>query len=187
MRFVNMGHIIGGFIALEKELTELVADYNLAHVVPLKQEFAFVPVSDDLCAQLFEGKQFLADMNDERFRCLSSKLFQIGRWFSKKTPIAYIETDYYGGTGFQCAVAWKDGEIEFYPTVAGREEGFQMDRKTLKPINDALSKIGVQIYLTEDLDADDMDEFTKDEFDKLGLGNYRDNDDWIKSLTEKKA
>lgn len=179
-----MGHIIGGFIALEKELSELVADYDLAHVVPLKQGFAFVPVSDELCAQLFEGKEFLADISDERFRCLSSKLFQIGRWFSEKTPTAYIETDYDGGAGFQCAVAWKDGEIAFYPTAAGREEGFQMDQSSLKPINDALSKIGVEIYLTEDLDADDMDEFTKDEFDKLELGKYRDNDDWIKSLTE---
>lgn len=182
-----MGHIIGGFIALEKQLTELVANYDLAHVIPLKQEFAFVPVSDELCIQLFEGKEFLADMSDERFRCLSSKLFQIGRWFSKTTPIAYIETDYDGGTGFQCAVAWKDGDIEVYPTAAGREEGFQMDGYSLKPINDALSKIGVQIYLTEDLTADDMDEFTKDEFDKLGLGKYRDNDDWIKSLTGTKA
>lgn len=83
-------------------------------------------------------------------------------------------------------VAWEDGEIEFYPTVAGEEEGFQMDRSSLKPINDALSKIGVQICLTEDLEAGNIDEITKDEFDKLGLGKYRDNDDWIKSLIENK-
>lgn len=181
-----MGHIIGGFIAREKGLQELFADYELAYVIPLKQGFAFVPVSDQLCAQLFEGKRFLADMSDERFRCLSSKLFQIGRQFSKKTPVAYIETDYYGGTGFQCAVAWNDGDVIFYPNAAGREEGFQMDRNTLNPINDALSKIGVEIYLAEDLE-NDLDEFGKDEFDKLGLGRYRDNDDWIKSLTDNKT
>lgn len=180
-----MGHIIGGFIAREKELTELVEKYSEAHVIPLNQGFAFVPVLDNLCVQLFENKQFLADISDERFRCLSSKLFQIGRGFSMKTPIAYIETDYYGGTGFQCAVAWKDGEVEFYPNAAGEEEGFQMDRNSREPINDALSKIGVERYLTEDLE--DLDEFSKDEFDKLGLGKYRDNDDWIKSLTEIKA
>lgn len=181
-----MGHIIGGFIAREKELAELVADYDLAHVIPLNQGFAFVPVSDKLCAQFLAGKQFLADISDERFRCLSSKLFQIGRRFSEKTPVAYIETDYYGGTGFQCAVAWNDGEVVFYPSAAGREEGFQMDGNTSNPINDALSKIGVEIYLAEDLE-NDLDEFSKDEFDKLDLGKYRDNDDWIKSLTEIKA
>lgn len=181
-----MGHIIGGFIAREKELAELVADYDRAHVIPLKQGFAFVPVSDELCAQLFEGREFLADISDERFRCLSSKLFQIGRQFSKTTPIAYIETDYDGGTGFQCAVAWEDGNIEFYPTAAGSEEGFQMDGYGFKPINDALSKIGVETYLAEDLE-NDIDEFTKDEFDKLELGKYRDNDDWIKSFIENKS
>jgi hypothetical protein len=145
-----------------------------------------VPLTDELFTKIVAKNDFLPDICDERFRYLNSKLFQTGRRLSKITPVAYIETDYFGGEGFQCAVAWKDGEIEFYPSVAGAEEGFQMDRNSRNPINDALSKIGVQIYLTEDLTADDIDEFTKDEFDKLGLGNYRDNDDWIKSLTEQR-
>lgn len=124
----------------------------------------------------------MADICDERFRYLSSKLFQIGREFSKKTPVAYVETDYYGGTGFQCAVAWHEGHISFYPAVGGREEGFQMDGNHRDPINDMLSIIGVNGYLMED-----ESELPKDEFEELGLGKFRDNDDWIKSLTENKT
>lgn len=175
-----MGHNICGFVAHAKELSELLRNYAAAHVIPLSQGFCFVPMTDELYAQLTAEREFLPDICDERFRYLSSKLFQIGREFSKTTPIAYIETDYFGGTGFQAAVAWNDGGVELCPSLAGREEGFQMDNNYSYPINRALSDIGVQGYLMEDENED-----PKDEFDELGLGKYRSNEDWIDSLVAK--
>lgn len=175
-----MGHVINGFIAREKEMAELVGKYNAARVIPLAQGFAFIPLTDELYDELIAGREFLPDISDERFSYLSSKLFQIGREFSKKTPVAYIETDYFGGTGFQCAVAWNDGDLQFGPALASNEEGFQTDSNHSHPINYALSDIGVQGYLM--LDENEM---PKDEFEELKLGKYRSNDDWIESLSKK--
>ena len=144
-----MGHNISGFIARREEISELLKDCVSAHIIPLSQGFCFVPMSDELYDQLTTGRDFPADICDERFRYLSSKLFQIGREFSKKTPLAYIETDYFGGSGFQCAVAWNNGDVELYPSLAGREKDFQVDNNYSYPINRALSEIGVRGYLME--------------------------------------
>lgn len=43
-----MGHQISGFIAREKELTELVEKHDSAYVIALSQGLAFVPMTDEL-------------------------------------------------------------------------------------------------------------------------------------------
>jgi hypothetical protein len=174
-----MPHNIQGFVARENELRNLLAAYKSAHVIPLTQGFAFAPMTDALYEELTNAnREFLADIADERFLYLSSKLFQTGREFSKTIPVAYLETDYHGGEGFQKAVAWDDGNVRYSPSVAGNEEGFQKDSDSY-PINSALSWIGVQGYLT-----DDPERFGRDEFEELELDKFRSNEDWINSLTK---
>jgi hypothetical protein len=172
-----MGHSISGFIAREDELTEITSGYKGTLIIPLTQGFAFLPMNDELYDELISNRDFLADICDERFLYLSSKIFQLGREFSLKTPVAYIETDYFGGDGFQRAVAWKDGEVRFGPCVAGNEEGVQTDKWYSDPINRALQEIEVRGYLMEN-----EDEFPKDEFEELGLDKYRSNEDWIAAI-----
>ena len=169
-----MGHTIQGFVGRETELREFFSVYPSVRLISLKQGFAFAPLTRTVCAEIAAGGDFLADICDERFIYLSSQIFQFGRRLSLVTPVALIETEYFGGEGFQRAVAWRDGDVRFGPAVAGNEEGVQIDRQTSHPINRALQEIDVRGYLMENEDED-----PKDEFDELGLGRYRSNDDWL--------
>ena len=71
--------------------------------------------------------------------------------------LAYVETDYFGGTGGQSATAWVDGREVMAPQSARGGGG---------PINQALRRIGV-----ERTEADD-------EFDTVGLGERRSMTDY---------
>jgi hypothetical protein len=71
--------------------------------------------------------------------------------------LAYVETEYFGGTGGQSAVAFADGRQVFAPARSKGASG---------PINGALRAIGVQRIGSQD------------EFDTIGLGARRTMDDY---------
>ena len=73
--------------------------------------------------------------------------------FGKEKMIAKISTDYFGGSGYQTAKLFVDNKIEY-------------EAYSLSPINDVLKKMGI-------VRKDGMDEF-----DTIGLGNYRTNEDF---------
>jgi hypothetical protein len=80
----------------------------------------------------------------------------------KTVPIAFVATEYSGGPGEQGAAAWGlNFELPYGIADAA--------------INRALRLIGVVV--TDKLD----------EFDTIGLGWYRSNDDWIEFATSGKA
>jgi hypothetical protein len=74
---------------------------------------------------------------------------------SAVAPVAYIEAEFFGGTGGQSAVAWSGGSRVLGPLHAQ------------EAINETLRFLGVR--------ADGA----RDEFDAVGLGRYRDTADWI--------
>lgn len=76
--------------------------------------------------------------------------------FGKGKMIASISTDYFGGMGYQSAKLFVDGKIEY-------EADDEYDY-SIRPINTVLKKMGV-------VRNDGMDEF-----DMIGLGNYRTNE-----------
>ena len=78
--------------------------------------------------------------------------------FGKGKMIASISTDYFGGMGYQSAKLFIDNKIEY-------EADDEYDY-SLRPINTVLKKMGV-------VRKDGMDEF-----DMIGLGNYRTNEDF---------
>jgi len=78
--------------------------------------------------------------------------------FGKGKTIASIYTDYFGGMGYQSAKLFVDNNIEY-------EADDEYDYIT-RPINTVLKKMGVVV-------KDGMDEF-----DMIGLGNYRTNEDF---------
>ena len=99
------------------------------------------------------------------------KLLQIGKAFSVKAPLAYVETEYFGGAGFQGAVVWANGQMIFGPALTGDGEDFQTDDLPDGAINIALRKLGV------------LRGNSHDEFDAIGLGKHRDNESWIEEMT----
>jgi hypothetical protein len=69
--------------------------------------------------------------------------------------VAYIETDYAGGKGFQLGMAWDGGQV-----ICPAEQSFH------GPINRALAAIGVEAK-------------SGDAFDSLALGHYRQIEDLV--------
>jgi hypothetical protein len=84
----------------------------------------------------------------------SEDLFALGAILGARVPVALVATAYFGTGGAQAAAAWSPG---------GRLEY----RSGKDSINTALRFIG----------AKQGEHF--DEFDAVGLGWYRSNDDWI--------
>lgn len=78
------------------------------------------------------------------------------RWKDKVGTFALVETDYFGGCGTQSATLVIDGKIT---EVASKDS----------PINEALRKIGV------------VCKNNLDEFDTIGLGYYRTENDILES------
>lgn len=149
-----MGHVIATFVAKRHAaaaLSRALADapvYKLNHA-----ELLIVPVSDDAFDAVVIAKGESAPAGTEFWR-LTEALMDIAAEVSANFgPVAYVETDYFGGAGVQSAAAWIQGKLAMPPTThpAG-------------PINAALHTIGLER-------AGGLDEF-----DTLGLGQVRSMD-----------
>ncbi|MEQ1647797.1 MAG: hypothetical protein ABL898_04345 [Hyphomicrobiaceae bacterium] len=92
---------------------------------------------------------------------LSSSDFQFAARASERAPLAYIETDYFGGEGMQHAVLWQHGSLAIGPLTLNVQTGTQR-ATSLWPINVVLRALGIAATMHED------------EFTRLGLGAFRD-------------
>lgn len=79
----------------------------------------------------------------------------LSKEFIKGKMVAKIKTDYFGGMGSQSAKVFEDGEI-----IMSQDDEFRFG---CFPINSALKLLGV------------VGKNNLDEFDTVGLGDYRDN------------
>jgi hypothetical protein len=145
-----MGHSIAGFVAREEVLREGARHLRHARIASLEQGFGFLPATDVLDDELGRG-----EMPHDEFWRLTDGLARLGAELSRGGRVAYVETDYFGGSGDQAAMAWEDGEVLSAPHKA-----------RIGAIHGALMWLDV-----EKGDADDR-------FDALGLGRHRHTDDW---------
>lgn len=123
-----MSHHISGFVADRDKLKEAVKGYEEAHVIVLNaNNLGFLPWTWELDAKM--KKSFFHKFD---------------------FPVAFIETDYFGGFGEQNARMKKGREV-----LLPRGE-----------INEALRLFGVK-------------RGESDEFDEVGFGRWRSNDDWV--------
>jgi len=117
--------------------------------VPLPQGKALIPLTDDIRDN--HGIPFLP-LTDEGKEEIPASIESLADQF--KGAIAYVEAEFFGGDGIQASAVWKEGKLIFGPLV------------DVSAINEALRRLGV----------------TKgnhhDEFDSLGLGTYRDTNQW---------
>ena len=80
------------------------------------------------------------------------------REFGVNKTIAKIETDYFGGSGYQTAKLFVNNKKTY-------DKSDEQDW-SIKPINDVLKEMGVKRTGLQD------------EFDTIGLGRYRKNEDF---------
>lgn len=158
-----MGHVIATFIAKRHAAAALSRALGNAPVYKLNHaELLVIPVSDDAFDAVLLAKGESAPAGTEFWR-LNEALMEVAAEVSANFgPVAYAETDYFGGTGVQSAAAWIQGKLAMPPTThpAG-------------PINAALHTIGLER-------ANGLDEF-----DTLGLGEVRRMDAFEDRTPEK--
>ena|SRR5436190_8542052 len=164
-----MAHHIRGFIARQDDMQNAAASLQGARVVPLALGFGFLPVTEQLAG----------DDEPAPFEHLERLTSRLGEWAeeqSRQFPLAYVETDYFGGDGWQAAIAWAGGEVVFGPvrTTDLWEGGKYVPTPLLDgAVNRAVRLLGVERGTA------------RDEFDALGLGRHRSNEGWLsEALTE---
>jgi hypothetical protein len=158
-----MSHHIRGFIARKDDLCRAATDLTGARVVSLSLGFGFLPVTE----QLGGGDE------PAPFEHLERLTARLGAWAeaaSAAFPLAYVETDYFGGYGWQAAMAWVGGRVTFGPvrtTDLWREGKYTPTPLLDGAINQSARLVGVDRGLV------------RDEFDALGLGRHRSNELWL--------
>lgn len=148
-----MGYYLQAIIGKQQTLAQHVSEFQHARIVPLAQGIAIIPITDDLYDEVADGGDV------DRFYKLSPGIEEWAQRISAGAPVAYIEAEFFGGTGGQSAVAWSEGSRVFGPIHAQHA------------INEALRFFGVRV------------DGAHDEFDAIGLGRHRGTDDWKAEAT----
>ena len=144
-----MGYYLQAIIGRQQTLAQHASEFQHARIVPLAQDIAIIPLTDDLYDEIADGGDV------ERFEKLSPGVKEWVQRISMVAPVAYVEAEFFGGTGGQSAVAWSGGSRVLGPLYA------------LDAINQTLRFLGVRTNGVHD------------EFDAIGLGRHRDTADWI--------
>ena len=148
-----MGHHITGIIGKKDVLDRLGRFNKIGFPATLIERWGFLPLSDYDLDSLFPAPDIR--VKDSCFIYLSQDLVKFLSVNSSESPLAYIETDYFGGVGSQSAVVYHLGKEIFAPSKSKAET-----------INRALKTMGISCGNSFD------------EFEFLGLNRFRDNDDW---------
>lgn len=159
-----MGHRVEGFVARLDVLTTLATGMNAAHVIGLSQGFGLLLNTDEFFDALSPKPSAEPGeaSNYPEFWKFSEGLSEFARRASLLIPIAYFETDYFGGAGSQAAAAWDKGTLAVPPRKAE-----SVPVTPAFPINSALRYLGVR----------KGSEY--DEFEAAGLHQHRSNESWI--------
>lgn len=157
-----MSHCIRVMMAADAMIKQLAASSPEAHILSLEQGFSLIPLTDALFDEV-TGRYPNASGEDwEAFVMLSPAIQQWLKTQSQSGPIAYLETEYFGGEGAQSAILYEKGEVKKGP----------LESKRPGAINRVLQAIGVKKSLG------------KDAFDTIGLGNFRSNEDILETLEQ---
>jgi len=165
---MTMGYALQVFIAEEPVLRRVTEGLANARVVPLRCGLALIPLTDALDEEII-GR--LAGV-DVRPHLGDSRIYvNAVRWAvasSSHGPIAYVEADFFGGTGSQEAIVARDGALVFGASRSNTFAGSCKASRVRKwAINGALSHLGVRATLFGD------------RFDAVGLSRFRETEDWL--------
>jgi hypothetical protein len=123
-----------------------------ANVIILDAGFEMVPFT---CVFLKAHRLPFLPLADEGTEQLPQALEKICLALSRNGNSAYVEAEYFGGTGTQASVVFRNGRIELGPLVSE------------SAINQAVAALGA------------LKGSSHDEFEALGLGKYRETDGWL--------
>jgi hypothetical protein len=159
-----VSHRISGFIGQLDTLRNAASVLDEGRVVPLASGFGFLPLIERLKAE--------ADPGPFQGLRLTGRLAAWAAEQSRRSPLAYIETEYWAGQGYQGGVVWASGSVTLGPLVTSNEGPDPPPLPLERAVNRAVRALGVTR-------GDAFDEFAA-----LGLGRYRSNHDWLEAADQ---
>lgn len=126
-----------------------------ARIVTLGQGLRMIPLTDDLFDEI-QASLPGGGEPPQRFEKFSPAVARWACGLSTRGLAAYVEAEYFGGTGGQFAIVWRHGETVLGPIHSD------------DAINRALRVLGVEAG------------GERDEFAAIGLGFQRSTDDWLR-------
>src|SRR5262249_8022642 len=106
-----MGHVLHAVIGRKAPIGQFASRWISAHLVRLPHDFALILLTESLHDEIMAAEQSTAPDPIPQFERLSASVEAALREASVSGPLAYIETDYFGGCGTQSAVAWDRGGV----------------------------------------------------------------------------
>ncbi|WP_410566163.1 hypothetical protein [Amycolatopsis sp. cmx-4-61] len=114
-----MGYQLQGAIAIETALRELAGTAEDACIVPLTQHLCLLPMTD----ALFDAVTVAGAAKLDGFRKAPAGFGHASAACSTSGPAAYVEADYFVGTGTQSAQVWGGGQIVLGPLLPFMSRG----------------------------------------------------------------
>jgi hypothetical protein len=155
-----MGYYLQAVVATHPLLSKLVGVTDEAHIVPLGQHLSLLPLTD----ALFDAITITDAPRLSGFWKMPAGFDRELAACSTDGPVAYVEAEYFGGTGSQNAQVWDGGHVVLGPLHLPEKQATPPDGS---PISQALRRLGVDKGNHHD------------EFDAVGLNRHRDTDDWL--------
>jgi hypothetical protein len=154
-----MGYMLEAVIGPATVLSAVTQERAGEFVVPLRQGMSLLPMTGELFDELTDGS---LDRPAGFWKFPGGFGRVLAAW-SAHGPLAYVEAEYFGGVGRQCAAAWNSGTLIFGPLAIG---DVQPVPEAGTPISQVLAYLGV------------VCDGHHDEFDAAGLGQHRHTEDW---------
>lgn len=164
-----MAYSLEALVAPRLVLLPHAGDFSSGKVVALLNDYALVPITTELFEEIWERRGGSDPDPYAEFWKLSPGLAQWAVEISQGGPVAYVEADFFSGSGTQAAIVWQEGELVFGPLKtfmelrAGRLRGPLLQDRA---INQALQSMGIEAPLDQD------------EFDAIGLGRCDNTTQW---------
>ncbi|MGW0991566.1 hypothetical protein ACWD46_36380 [Streptomyces sp. NPDC002486] len=155
-----MSYDLQAVIAAEEALHVVSRELTAARLAPIGQGLSMMPLTDALLETVADS----SGVGALGFRRLPGGFEQARARWSAGGPVAYVESEYFGGVGEQRAVVWDGGEVALGPLHVEEGEPFA---PVGSPVSQALRRLGAVARAGED------------EFSAVGLDRHRHNEAWI--------
>ncbi|MGW4059512.1 hypothetical protein ACWEGE_14580 [Amycolatopsis sp. NPDC004747] len=155
-----MGYQLQAAIATEPVLRTLAGTVEDSCIVPLTPHLRLLPMTD----ALFDAVTVAGAAKLELFWKIPAGFDRALAACSAGGPVAYVEADYFGGTGTQSAQVWDGSQVVLGPLHLPAGKPIPAEGS---PISRALRWLGV-------VEGEHFDEF-----DAAGLGRHRETSGWL--------
>ena len=147
-----MGYTLKAYIGRKESLTPILEKYTESKLVELNSDISMIPLTEELFDEINQMEISTKLMGFEFLnQNIENRILKV----IGSKEVAYVESEFFGGEGGHIGLIWKNGERAFTSDL------------NIQSMNEILKRLGVQKTTF------------KDEFDSIGLGQYRQTEDWI--------